>query len=327
VIFVIILTHGDCDGVCSAAIVKMVYPRAEVYFTNPSRLLSDLKKFNVPDEIVVCDIALNEGEWPLVESELRRISQGFEAVYIDHHLLPVDFPREIKSGVKIYHREDMCASQIAYIVYSGKMEGRMRRWAAVLATYGAIADYTEDTPPASELINTIDKRVLYLESGILSEALIVKHDEVFKKAVIEDLVKGFKPSQIPKLVDYAVEALKLEYEVYNYVEEYTRRVGSVAVVMNLPHKGFLGKAAIYSIYASGASVGCAVALKDGVAEVSLRTRDPMINLGAIVRKVAKTFGGKGGGHSKACGAELPEDVVEDFIRTINSLISRGSESS
>jgi RecJ-like exonuclease len=323
----IILTHGDCDGVCSAAIVKIVYPRAEVYFTNPSRLLSDLKKFNASDELTVCDIALNEGEWPSVEDELRRISQGFEAVYIDHHPLPVDFPRGLRPGIEIYHREDVCASQIAYIVYSGRMDEHMQKWAAVLATYGAIADYTEDAPPASELINAIDKRVLYLESGILSEALIVKHDEGFKKAVIENLVKGVKPSQIPKLVDYAVEALKLEYEVYSYVEEYTRRVGNVAVVMNLPHKGFLGKAAIYSIYVSGASVGCAVALKDRVAELSLRTRDPMIDLGAIVRRVAKTFGGRGGGHSKACGAELPEDAVEDFISTVNSLVSRGSGSS
>ncbi|MEM2302864.1 MAG: DHHA1 domain-containing protein [Candidatus Bathyarchaeia archaeon] len=322
----IILTHGDCDGVCSAAIVKMLYPHADVYFTNPSKLLPDLKKFNTPDALVVCDIALNEGEWLSVEGELRRISQGFEAVYIDHHQLPVDFPREAKSGVKIYHREDMCASQIVYAVYSDRMEERTRRWAAVLATYGAISDYTEDTPPASELLNMVDKRVLYLESGVLSEALAVKHDDSFKKAIIEDLTKGIKPSQIPKLVDYAVEALKLEYEVYSYVEGYTRRVGDVAVVMNLPHKGFLGKAAIYSIYVSGASIGCAIALKEKTAELSLRTRDPKINLGSIVRKVAKTLGGRGGGHNQACGAEIPEDAVEDFIRMVNSLVSRGSGS-
>lgn len=322
----IILTHGDCDGVCSVAIIKILYPHAEVYFTNPSRLLSDLKKFNVPDEFVICDIALNEGEWSSVEDELRRLSQGFKVFYIDHHPLPIDFPRELKLEVKIYHREDMCASQIAYTVYSSRMEEHPRKWAAVLATYGAISDYTEDTPPASELINMIDKRVLYLESGILSEALVVKHDDSFKKAIIEELAKGVKPSQIPKLVDYAVEALKLEYEVYSYVEEYTRRVGNVAVVMNLPHKGFLGKAAIYSINVSGAGVGCAIALKDKTAELSLRTRDPTINLSSIVKKAAKTFGGRGGGHSKACGAELPEDAVEDFIRMVSSMVSRDSGS-
>lgn len=320
----IILTHGDCDGICSAAIVKLLYPRAEVYFTNPSRLLSDLRKINVLDDLVICDIALNEGEWLSIEGEIRRISQGFEAVYIDHHQLPTDFPREYKAEIKIHHREDMCASQITYTVYSDRMGERMRKWAAVLATYGAISDYTENAPPASELLNLVDRRVLYLESGVLSEALAIKHDDSFKKSIIEELVKGIKPSQIPKLVDYAIEALKLEYEIYSYVEEYTRRVGDVAVVMNLPHKGFLGKAAIYTIYVSGASIGCAVTLKDKTAELSLRTRDPTINLGSIVRRVAKVLGGKGGGHNQASGAEIPEDAVEDFIRMISSLVSKDS---
>lgn len=319
-----ILTHGDCDGVCSAAIVKMVHPEAEVYFTNPNRLLSDLKKLE-PDELAVCDIALNEDVWMSVVNEIRRLSSGFKALYIDHHPLPLDFPKRFRLGFGFHHREDMCASEIAYLVFKDTLDDGKRRLAAVIATYGAVADYTDDTPPALEVLEAMDRRVLYLESGLLMEALIAKRDDGFKRTVVESLVKGVKPSQIPGLPSYAVKALKLEYEVYRYVEKYTRLIGEVAVVMNLPHKGFLGKAAIYSAYVAGARVGCAVTFKEGRAELSLRTRDPLLDLNRIVRKLAKALGGRGGGHSKACGVELPVGLVEDFLRMLSSSLPKAPE--
>ncbi|MCD6444114.1 DHH family phosphoesterase [Candidatus Bathyarchaeota archaeon] len=320
-----VLTHGDCDGVCSAAVVKMVYPDAEVYFTNPSRLLRDLKRMETSDGVIVCDIALNEGEWPLVFEEIKRLSSGFEALYLDHHPLPMDFPKKFKLGLRFYHREEVSASEIAYTVFKERLDDSRREWAAIVATYGAVSDYTDDTPPASEVLKMIDRRVLYLESGLLTEALIFKRDSGFRKTVVEKLAGGVKPSQIPELPGYAMEALKLEYEVYEYVRRYTRRVGDIAVVTGLPYKGFLGKAAVYSAHVSDARVGCAVALKDNRADLSLRTRDPRIDLNKVVRSLAKALGGKGGGHTKACGVELPASKVEDFLHMLNSSLPRAPE--
>lgn len=320
-----VLTHGDCDGVCSAAIVKMAYPDAEIHFTNPFRLLKDLKKMEIADRLIICDIALNEGEWLQVFEEVRRLSSSFEAVYIDHHPLPIDFPKKFNLGVQLYHGEEVSASELAYMVFSERLDGSRREWAAILATYGAISDYTDGTPPASEVLDMIDRRVLYLESGLLTEALIFKRDSGFKRAIVEKLAEGAKPSQIPEVPRYAVEALRLEYEVYEYVKQYTRRVGDVAVVIGLPHRGFLGKAAVYSAHISDARVGCAVALKDNRADLSLRTRDPRIDLNKVVRSLARALGGRGGGHTKACGVELPVDRVEDFLHMLNSSLPRASE--
>lgn len=320
-----VLAHGDCDGVCSAAIVKMVYPEAEVRFTNPSRLLKELKRVEEADGLIICDVALNEGEWLQVFEEVRRVSLGFEAAYIDHHPLPMDFPGKFDLGVRFYHSERVSASELTYTVFKERIDDPRREWAAVVATYGAISDYTEDTPPASEVLNAFDRRVLYLESGLLTEALIFKRESDFKKMVVEKLAEGVQPSQIAELPKYAIEALRLEYEVYEYVRRYTRRVGDVAVVTGLPYRGFLGKAAVYSAHISNARVGCAVALKGEKADLSLRTRDPAIDLNRMVRSLARALGGRGGGHTKACGAELPAGVVEDFLHMLNSSLPRGSE--
>ena len=42
-----------------------------------------------------------------------------------------------------------------------------------------------------------------------------------------------------------------------------------------------------------------------------------IHFGNIIRKVAKTVGGNGGGHSVACGAYIPKDKFDEFINTFN----------
>lgn len=46
-----------------------------------------------------------------------------------------------------------------------------------------------------------------------------------------------------------------------------------------------------------------------------------IHFGNIIRKVAKSVGGRGGGHSVACGAYLPHDKKEEFLTKFNNSLS------
>jgi single-stranded-DNA-specific exonuclease len=66
--------------------------------------------------------------------------------------------------------------------------------------------------------------------------------------------------------------------------------------------------------------------KEGAAKFSARTTDMAIrkgvNLGEVMRLASKKYGGKGGGHNVAAGAQVPIDQIENFISTVNDLVGK-----
>ena len=47
-----------------------------------------------------------------------------------------------------------------------------------------------------------------------------------------------------------------------------------------------------------------------------------INLGEVMRIASEKYGGKGGGHDVAAGAQVSIDQIDDFIATVNSLVEK-----
>jgi len=66
--------------------------------------------------------------------------------------------------------------------------------------------------------------------------------------------------------------------------------------------------------------------KEGAAKFSARTTDMAlskgVNLGDVMRVASEKYGGKGGGHNVAAGAQVPIDQVENFINTVNDLVGK-----
>ncbi|MGB9841953.1 MAG: DHH family phosphoesterase, partial [Candidatus Bathyarchaeales archaeon] len=66
--------------------------------------------------------------------------------------------------------------------------------------------------------------------------------------------------------------------------------------------------------------------KENAAKFSARTTEMAlskgVNLGDVMRVASEKYGGKGGGHNVAAGAQVPIDQVENFIRTANELVGR-----
>jgi len=64
---------------------------------------------------------------------------------------------------------------------------------------------------------------------------------------------------------------------------------------------------------------------EGLAKFSARTTASAlskgVNLGDVMQ-AAKEFGGKGGGHNVAAGAQVPLDQVDNFVKTVNDLIGK-----
>jgi single-stranded-DNA-specific exonuclease len=66
--------------------------------------------------------------------------------------------------------------------------------------------------------------------------------------------------------------------------------------------------------------------KEGAAKFSARTTGTAlskgVNLGELMRIASEKFGGKGGGHNVAAGAQVPINQVENFISAINELAGK-----
>jgi single-stranded-DNA-specific exonuclease len=47
-----------------------------------------------------------------------------------------------------------------------------------------------------------------------------------------------------------------------------------------------------------------------------------VNLGDVMRVASEKYGGKGGGHNVAAGAQVPIDQVDNFVSTVNELVAK-----
>jgi single-stranded-DNA-specific exonuclease len=66
--------------------------------------------------------------------------------------------------------------------------------------------------------------------------------------------------------------------------------------------------------------------KEQAAKFSARTTEAAIskgvNLGDVMRLASEAYGGKGGGHNIAAGAQVPLDKIEDFVKTVDELVGK-----
>jgi RecJ-like exonuclease len=66
--------------------------------------------------------------------------------------------------------------------------------------------------------------------------------------------------------------------------------------------------------------------KEQAAKFSARTTEAAIrkgvNLGTVMRLASEAYGGNGGGHNIAAGAQVPLDKLEDFVKTVDELVGK-----
>jgi RecJ-like exonuclease len=66
--------------------------------------------------------------------------------------------------------------------------------------------------------------------------------------------------------------------------------------------------------------------EENAAKFSARTTDMAlskgVNLGDVMHIASEKYGGKGGGHNVAAGAQVPIDQVENFVNTVSELVGK-----
>ena len=309
-----IFTHSDCDGICAGAIALAANPDARVFFTHPYGLLEDLENVREGDGVIICDIALSEDKLQAILEKFSLINESGGLTYIDHHPLPEGLLEKDIPG-KAVHKMGSSASELTYMFFHDKIGPLLNR----VAIYGAIADYLDDTPVINNLLRGWDKRRIYFESGILVQGLEgKKREHDFKRTLVFHLAENIPPSAHPHLLESAIKNTRREEEVIRSLKDRVHVEGSVAYVLDISFS--LGKTAIYARALTNALVGLAGERRKGMIDMSLRTCYENIDLNRILRRIAPSLGGSGGGHPQAAGARIPEEKFNEFLNLLNEEI-------
>ena len=310
----VILAHGDCDGVCSASLAYSAKTGAQVIFTNPFDLLSELRSL-ADSNLIVADIALTHAHKDEVMDELSRIKAKREVLYFDHHPLPQGVKASDVPGSKAMGEGGSCSSELVYEQFKDQLNPEMSR----VAVYGAIGDYSDDTPAIRDILRSWDKRELYLEAGILIAGLegTRKKDYDFKRDLVMYLSQNGLPSLRKDLVETAVRESEIDERMRHFVRKAARVQGKVAYVMD--PQWSLGKAATYARIYMKRPVGVAGEQAEESVDMSIRAVDPM-NLNEAVSSVAQELGGDGGGHENAAGARVPKGRFMEFVSGLDRAV-------
>ncbi len=309
----VILTHGDTDGVCSGAIALKAFPDAVLYFSKPVGLLEDLSIAEQGDRVIICDIAIDEVRCEELIDRLERLNEEGEVFYIDHHPPPKRISK--MPGEVSYSDPNACASEMAYYTFRDLVPED----ADLISIFGAVGDYADRTPGIRRLMNRWDERLAYMESGILSQAVIMlgrNYDA--KRKVIKELIEMRLPSTVDWMLKLALRQCRVDLELREEVKRKLIVLKNLAYVVN-PH-GPLGKAASFAAAFGHRKVGVAVEIvrRRGkmLADMSIRALEDL-NLNDLIRELAPKLGGAGGGHSRAAGARLPEETLQEFLHSLN----------
>lgn len=313
-----ILAHGDADGICSAALVKARFPEAEIWFTRPITLLRDLKEVELGTTVIVLDVAISEAQKGEIFTRMRELAQRDEVIYIDHHPLPPETLKRDVPATQLMHAIGASTSELTFRLFLHDLDPDLDR----VALWGAIADYAEGTELVSDGLSKYDRRTIYMEAGLLSQALSEAAGNYdYKRGVVLKLAQGVPPSEISEIVDRALKATKREWEVWRYVKGHAVREGNISIVYDLP-SGSLGQAALYALGVTGADVGMCTRKDEEEVDISIRRRVGMqIDLNELLRSITARIGGSGGGHAGAAGATIPVKLFDTFLETLKKEIA------
>jgi single-stranded-DNA-specific exonuclease len=309
-----IIAHGDSDGICSGALALAAFKDAKLFFSHPTGLKDDLRQ--VDGDVIICDIALPAQTLEGIHQEIMRINaSGHKTVYIDHHPFPPNFDPKTFPW-ELHHSIQASASEQTFSTLKNILTKDFSR----VAIYGAIGDYLDGTPNIEEWLLYWDKRSLYLESGLLIQAIdSMGRNYDLKREVARYLANNNLPSQDEKIVNRAISEAIREEEMRGHVKEVVKVVGEVAYVLDIDWS--LSKSAIYSKAQTGALVGIGAETRDGFIDMSLRTHSERLDLNEMTIAITEKIGGSGGGHPKATGARVPKDKFKLFIEELNHSIS------
>ncbi len=319
----------DVDGLVSAALLQNALKVKNIFLADYPSLLNVLdmvislcsknKNFS---RVFICDLGLNKKNQDVFIEKLQvLISNNIQIVYIDHHYLEDKLKDTLKKiGVRLIHNVEECTSIQIYYLCKNKLNSKYSFYASA----AALTDYMESKPMASILMSKYDRTFLMLESCFLSYIISSSQKNI----------------DFLKYVSKSISIFKLPHEIKNgfvLVKQFSDKISNALDVIEpqiikmnniayLRHDLDLASSMIvnFVLGLSGKQVGIAFKLKDNINSYVLSIRgskDCSYHLGKIVNELTSDLNGSGGGHDKACGAVIPEEKLELFLKKFDELIT------
>jgi RecJ-like exonuclease len=309
----VIITHGDADGICSAALVKMTpkHRNDNVIFSHPMGLEHDLPK--IDEDLIVLDIAIDLRSYSKVYPILDILSQKYSVLYLDHHGLPGPLPPK----VEFYNDERVGTTELAYRYFYNDLP----KFADRIACIGSICDYCDDTPVIKELMYCFERRSLFLDAGLLAQGLRdIGSSYDAKRELVEEFALGKYPCELKELTRAALKVTQDDKDARKLVLQMYETGKRIAWVISPPASK--SKSAHWIMGDSGKMLGVTVNFhksKEDLADITIRGRD-MVDLREIIPRLAQNLGGSGGGHKNAIGCRIPRFHLESFLKILDKTL-------
>jgi PAS domain S-box-containing protein len=302
-----ILTHGDVDGVCAAAIAKTSYPEAEVEFTNPPDFISKLDSLSKHDCVIILDLGISTPKEAEARAAFQKLSETSSIIYIDHHIRPPGLAKRGLACNRIVHKTSASTSELAWRFFKPDVSYDF------IAVLGAVGDYAEKTPRMQGLIEKYGERRVYLETLLLEWALMVARDS-FKRSVVEELIQGKWPYQMSIMGADADYILRRQRTLEHYVKENAEAICEHVMLIRDPPFKATGPAANILTDFDNVDVGLASRRDENSVYLSMRRhKESDVDLASLIEESALNFGGVGGGHKAAAGGKIPVNRFDEFI--------------
>jgi RecJ-like exonuclease len=320
----IVVSHGDLDGITAGAIGLLSIPGSFFYFSKPSRIAQDLFRAakDHPEEVIVSDIALNTSRFNDIMRALGKFPKSSTIHWIDHHPMHTKHKRKLSQHVELFHEVGPCAAELVY----RKFEERLPEHAVRLALYGAIGDYCDTSEFTLRHLEDYDKRTLYLEAGLLVQALQEIDYRKESRDLVRELTLGIEPSSMNNIVALAIKATRIEHQVFRYVKAKARKLGPVGYVLDMPIGGYRGKSAKFAAYVTDSQIGISARSSDDDIDMSIRLRNSKVNLNKALESIIMELpGAHGGGHPQAAGASMDRNDFPKFLQRLADYVDGQSK--
>jgi len=340
----LIITHKDADGFSAAGLLILAsqtdYKKsigdlryATVSFIN--KLTYQLRK-KTPQPITIIDVNADDTE-KYTRNLIALAKKGYEITIYDHHQFKND--ERLKSvGITVYRDTSISATEILYKRLIDKISNNNLEKANFLLALGTIGDKIV-TPYAEDIISRMRRETLFdvyacLMSGMANDKTILKmlfferdkdgvgftkklyNSAVDRRFFIEKIKKYILKNQ---LVYKNIRVIHIYYQnigfASNFLLEQPNTDVAIAVGDGSFPIGLLIKLYAKKILSFGMNKELRNTMLRDTVRLSFRSvRSLKIN--EIVEKGAKRFGGVGGGHSMACGATIPKNKVDDYLKHV-----------
>jgi len=207
---IVILTHGDIDGIASAAIllrylrIKMNVKdeNIELIFTGPSALPEKLKELinsNVKT-IYITDISINIKNSENIKGIIKKLnSEGKRIIWINHHQWSIEDINEIMKSVEsIVVEKTLSTARIVYEKFM-KEDDISRK----IAEYADDIDALTDKFDESFILRALsfkngwkEKLIMKFSNGIFWDEEISREAEKVKRIAERDINEAYKKTKI-----------------------------------------------------------------------------------------------------------------------------------